>query len=137
MKNAESRNENRKPLTTIPLHEEFISIDKQTVETAKVNIQKTIEERTETVQIPIKNELVNIQKVILKSKIYDSPPAAVRFEGDTNNISVIKEISVVVKKYEIVEELHITKEQTETPLTQEITLRKENIKVTRTQLNDE
>jgi uncharacterized protein (TIGR02271 family) len=137
MENAESRNNNnRKPVTVIPVHEEHISIGKETIETAKVTIQTTVEERVETVNIPIQNETVNIERIAV-NKVYDSPPASVRFEGDTTIISVIKEVSVVVKKYEVIEELHISKLQTETPLTQEVSLRKEKVTVTRNQLNDQ
>jgi stress response protein YsnF len=46
-------------------------------------------------------------------------------------IPVLKEITVVQKKYEVVEELRITRRVTETPMVQEITLRKEHIHVER------
>jgi hypothetical protein len=42
----------------------------------------------------------------------------------------------VVKKYEVVEEVHITRRLTETPLVQEITLLKEHIDVERTGYNE-
>jgi hypothetical protein len=56
-----------------------------------------------------------------------------RYEGDKMIIPVLREITVVQKKYEVIEELHIIRESVETPLVQEITLLKEHINVERSQ----
>ena len=68
-------------------------------------------------------------------QVLDAPPAAVRYEGNKMIIPVIREITVVQKKYEVIEELHIVRQVSETPLVQEITLLKESIEVERTPNN--
>jgi hypothetical protein len=50
-------------------------------------------------------------------------------------IPVLREITVVQKKYEVIEELHITRQSVETPLVQEITLLKEHVHVERSKPN--
>jgi stress response protein YsnF len=64
-----------------------------------------------------------------------SPPA-VRQEGDTTIIPVLREVLVVEKRYELVEEVHVTKKKTVVPHVQEITLRKEVVEVERKPLQD-
>jgi hypothetical protein len=50
-------------------------------------------------------------------------------------VTVLREVSVVQKKYEVIEEIHITRQFTETPLVQEITLLKEQIDIERSSNN--
>jgi stress response protein YsnF len=50
-------------------------------------------------------------------------------------IPVVKEVTVMVKRYEVVEEVRITKKLTETPMMQEITLRREHVDIERSNGN--
>jgi uncharacterized protein (TIGR02271 family) len=111
--------------------QEFPVIKKEIVETGKVHIRKTVTEEQVSVNLPIISESYNIERVPV-NKVFDTPPAAFRYEGDVMVIPVMKEITIVQKRYEVVEELRIVRQTTETPLTQEITLLKENIHVERT-----
>ena len=61
-------------------------------------------------------------------------PAASRYEGDVMIIPVLKEVAVIEKRIMLVEEIHVSKKQTEKTETREVTLRKEEIKITRTEL---
>jgi stress response protein YsnF len=65
----------------------------------------------------------------------DTTPPAVRYEGDVMIIPVLKEVAVVEKKLMLVEELRVTKTKTEKTETHEIALKKEEVKVERTQSN--
>ena len=116
----------------IPVIHEHVVIRKETVETGKVRIRKKITEETASINLPIINESYNIEHLPGNSKILDTPPPAIRYEGNKTIISVLKEITVVQKKYEVIEEIHLTRKLTVTPLSQEITLLKEHVQIDRT-----
>ncbi len=120
------------PLTTerIPVIEEQLSVGKRIVETGRVVISKQVTERQETVDIPLNRDEVQVERVLI-NRYVDSPPAAVRHEGDTMIISVLEEVVVVEKRLMLVEELHVTKRQLQTQETQQVTLRREDVTVTR------
>jgi uncharacterized protein (TIGR02271 family) len=117
----------------IPIIQENTVIHNEEVETGKVHIKKTVSKEDFNVNTPIINEVYDIERVPIKGQVLDTPPPAVRNEGDTIVIPVLREIAVMVKRYEIVEEIRITKKTTETPLVQKVTLSKQNINIERTQ----
>jgi uncharacterized protein (TIGR02271 family) len=112
---------------------EHATIHKEIVETGKVHIRKRVTEEVVSVNLPIINESYRVEHIPVERKILDTPPPAMRYEGDKMIIPVLREITVVQKKYEVIEELHIIRESVETPLVQEITLLKEHINVERSQ----
>jgi uncharacterized protein (TIGR02271 family) len=116
---------------TISVVHEQATIHKEIVETGKVHIRKRVTEEVVSVNLPIINESYRVEHVPVEKKILDTLPPAVRYEGDKMIIPVLREITVVQKKYEVIEELHIIKQSVETPLVQEITLLKEHINVER------
>jgi uncharacterized protein (TIGR02271 family) len=117
--------------TMIPVIHEHAVVQKEIIETGKVHVRKTVTQEDVKVNLPIINESYDIERVPVESKALDAPPPPVRYEGDVMVIPIIKEITVVQKKYEVIEELRITRRITETPLVQEITLRKEHVHVER------
>ena len=117
----------------IPVMAEHLQIDKKTIDTAKVIISKKVTEHQEEINIPLLSEQYEVVRVPVHQTVA-TPPAAMRQEGDTMIVTVVKEILVVEKRYEILEELHITRRVTEQVETQSITLQTEEISVTRTPL---
>lgn len=115
----------------IPVVHEHAVIHKEIVETGKVHIRKKVTEEVVSVNLPVVNETYSVEHVPVEKKILDTPPPALRYEGNKMIIPVLREITVVQKKYEVIEELHITRHSVETPLVQEITLLKEHIQVER------
>ncbi|GAA4451015.1 hypothetical protein GCM10023189_12500 [Nibrella saemangeumensis] len=113
----------------IPVIEEQIHIGKDVVETGRVVISKRVREEEQTVDIPLVSEEMNVERVAVNQYV-DTPPA-VRYEGETMIIPVLKEVLVVEKRLVLVEELHVTKRQVETTETQRVTLRKEEVTVDR------
>ncbi len=120
---------------TIPVIEEHAVIQREIVETGKVHIRKTVTEETASINLPIINESYNIEHVPVISKVLDTPPPALRYEGEKMIVTVLREVTVVQKKYEVIEEIHLTRKLTETPLVQEITLLKEHIHIERSSNN--
>ncbi len=125
-----------KKAQVIPVVEEFPVISREVVETGKVRIHKTVSEENTVVNLPVINESYHIERVPV-NQVQDTPPPSVRYEGDVMIIPVTKEFTVVQKRYEIIEELRITRQVTETPMMQEISLLKESIQVERTRTGND
>jgi uncharacterized protein (TIGR02271 family) len=117
--------------TAIPVIHENVTINKEQVITGKVKIKKTVTEEVQTVNLPVVSEEYEIIRVPVEPKTLEAPPAPMRYEGDLTIIPVIREITVVEKRYEVIEEIHIRRSKREIPLTQDISLRKETITVER------
>jgi uncharacterized protein (TIGR02271 family) len=120
----------------IPVIRETLEVSKQTVETGKIHISKTVNEQQETINVPLQSKQYEVVRIPVGQRVETLPPA-VRYEGDIMIVSVVKEVLVVEKKYELVEELHITKRITETTETQTVTLRTEQVSIERTSADKE
>ena len=123
--------QHRKTEEIISVVHEHAVVRKEMVETGKVHIRKRVTEEVVSVNLPVINETYQVEHVPVEKKILDTPPPALRYEGNKMIIPVLREITVVQKKYEVIEELHITRHSEETPLMQEITLLKEHVQVER------
>lgn len=119
--------------TIIPVLKEEIKVTKKVIDTGVVNISKTIKESTEHIDIPLFREEIIVNRVP-KNELIDTMPAASRYEGDIMIIPVLKEVAVVEKRMMLVEEIHISKIKTEKTETQEVVVRKEEVNITRTDL---
>lgn len=114
---------------TIPVIEEQLNIDKEIVETGKVRISKTVREEQKTVDLHTVEDELDVERVAVNKQVDKAP--AIRHEGDKMIIPVLREVEVVEKKLLLVEELHVTRRQVKTTDQQEVTLRKEEVKVDR------
>lgn len=128
---TENNSYNNQPDVVIPVIEEYATVQKEVIETGKVRVRKTVTEDKAIVNLPIINETYDITRVPVSNEVHDTPPPPVRYEGDTMVIPVIKEVTVMVKRYEVVEEVRITKKVTETPMMQEVILRRESVHIDR------
>lgn len=114
----------------IPVIEEQLIVDKRVVEKGRVRISKKVRETDETVNIPLIQENVSVERVPVNQYVAEPPPP-VRYEGSVMIIPVLREVVVVEKRLVLVEELRVTKHQTQTQETQKIRLRKEEVSVKR------
>jgi uncharacterized protein (TIGR02271 family) len=119
---------------SIPVIEEQVKIEKRIVETAKVNISKVVHGEVKHFTVPFSEENISVER-IPKNEYVDTLPPAIRYEGDVMIIPVLKEVAVVEKRVMLVEELRVTKQKVEKSETHEVTLRKEEVEVNRTELN--
>ena len=117
----------------IPVIQEQIVIEKEVVETGKVRVSKTVSEETASLNIPLIQETYDVQRMPVK-QVLDTPPG-IRYEGETIVVPVMREILIVEKKYELIEEVRLTKKTTSIPHIQEITLLKEHVHVERTPID--
>ena len=119
----------------IPLVEEQIEVSKQIRETGRVRLIKHVETEDVTVDEPLLQDNIEIERVAIGRYVEESPGA--RREGDTTIIPIIEEVLVVEKRLLLKEELHITKRQTEVREPQHISLRKERVEVERLAATDD
>lgn len=119
----------------IPRLEEQLQVSTQRVETGRVTLTKTVQETQETVAIPLHQEQYVIERMSINQYV-DEPPAP-RQEGETTIYPVLNEVLVVQKRLLLVEEVRVTRQQTQTEETQTIPLRRETITVERTSINPE
>ncbi len=115
----------------IPLIHEYITVDKKVIETGKVYIKKRVVAEDATINIPLIQESYKIERVPVKNKIFDAPPDTFHAENGDMIIPVTREVVEVKIRFEVVEEIHVTKVNTEVPHIQEITLLKEKVEVHR------
>ncbi|KAA6434096.1 DUF2382 domain-containing protein [Dyadobacter flavalbus] len=134
---AESRTEHFSDITeqesmVIPVIEELLQVDKKVIETGRVQIEKKVTDKDVTLELPLIQEKINIEKKEINQFVETAPPP-VRYEGDTMILSVVREEAVIVKKLFLVEELHITRHKTETQMVSKETVRKEELIINRSE----
>jgi uncharacterized protein (TIGR02271 family) len=118
------------PPLVIPVIREEAEFGKRKVDTgAGVRIQKSIREEEQTVDMPLVEEHVEVERVRVGRPI--DGPVPVRHVGDTIIVPIIEEVLVVQKQLRLVEELHIRRTRTERTEPQKVTLRKEEVTVER------
>lgn len=114
----------------IPVIAEFLRIDKQMVENGRVVLHKTVHVESQTVDVPLLEEHLHVQRVAVNRYVDEAPP--VRHEGDTLIVSIVREELVVTKRLFLVEELHVQKQVQTTHTPQIVELRREEVTYERT-----
>jgi len=117
-----------RPMVIPVIHEE-LEVGTRKVETGGVRIHKSAREEEQTVDVPLVEEHVEVQRVPVDRAV--DGPVAVRHVGDTIIVPVVEEVLVVQKQLRLVEELHIRKTRTERHAPQTVVLRKEEATVER------
>lgn len=114
----------------IPVVEEQLHVGKKTGKVGTVRISKQVSEHEQTVTIPLFEETIQVERIAI-NQFVDSAPPALRYEGETMIIPVIKEVAVVEKRLMLVEELHIVKRQDQKQECQQVKLKEEEVTVER------
>lgn len=115
---------------TVTAVEEQLEVHAREVQTGRVHIAKRVVERQETVDLPLEREEVEIRRVPVNRPVEAAVP--VRQEGDVTIVSVLEEVLVLSKQLVLKEELHISLRRSEARAPQQVTLRSEEVEVTRT-----
>jgi len=116
-------------VAAIPLVEERISITKREVESGRVRVHVTVEERAETIAEQLSRDDVEIEHVPRNVRLTEMPH--VRHEGTTTIIPVVEEVAVIDKALVLVEEIHIRRRTTSESVEIPVTLRSERAKIER------
>lgn len=113
----------------IPVIQEEAHIATQATERGRVRITKRVHTQEETVDTPLRQERVQVERVPVE-QIVESP-VAMHYDGDTLVIPVIEEVLVVEKRLLLKEEVRVTKYVGETQHQETITVRQEEVAVER------
>ena len=116
--------------TVIPVIQEEAHIATQTTERGRVRITKRVHTQEETVDTPLRQERVQVERVPVE-KIVDSP-VTMHYDGDTLVIPVMEEVLVVEKRLLLKEEVRVTKYVGETQHQETVRVRAEEVAVERT-----
>ena len=115
---------------TIPLIEEDIRISSERVVTGEVQIAKTVSLEEVELELTRSEHGYDIERRAVK-RMHDTVPPAVRTEGDATIYSVVREVPVVVTRYEVIEEIVVRNRTTAVADHQTVFARKEQIDVRR------
>ena len=119
----------RTDFAVIPVVQEELQVGKRVIETGKVRINKTVDEREEVVDEPLFKEDFEIERLSV-NRVIDKP-MEVEYEGDTILLPVMVEELVVEKRLILKEIIRITRHKEETHQPQRVTLRSEEVTVER------
>lgn len=116
--------------TVIPVIKEEAHVETQAIERGRVRITKRVHTQEETVDTPLRQERVEVERVPVEQMI--ESPVTMHYEGDTLVIPVMEEVLVVEKRLLLKEEVRVTKYVGEAQHQETITLRTEEVAVERT-----
>lgn len=114
----------------LPVIEESLIVDVETIETGKVHVHKKVKTDNVTLDVLLTSSEVEITRTPKDEELQQ--PLSPRREGDVTIIPVMKEVAVVVKKLMLVEEIRIEQKKKETTEKIDAVLRSEHIEVERT-----
>jgi uncharacterized protein (TIGR02271 family) len=109
----------------IPVIEEQVRVDKQWVESGRVRITRRTHEEEQVINDTVLHEEVNVERVAINRAI--DTLVETRYEGDTLVIPIIEEELVIEKRLILKEEVRVTRRQVETPVSQPVTVHKEEV----------
>ncbi|WP_375444327.1 YsnF/AvaK domain-containing protein [uncultured Fibrella sp.] len=112
-----------------PLIDEQVQVRKEWVETGRVRVNKQVHEETQTINIPLMHEVVDVERVPVNRVVSEVPLS--RQEGDTLVLPVVREEVVTSIRLVLVEEVRITRRQQHTTDQQSVTTRHETVSIDR------
>jgi uncharacterized protein (TIGR02271 family) len=115
--------------TRIPRIEERVKVGKRSAVTSRVRVRKTVCQRTQTLDIPLRRDQALVRRVPVNRVV--AGPVAVRREGAVTIVPVLEEVPVVTTQLVLKEELHIETRTTQVGARREVVLRSEDVEVTR------
>ena len=116
-------------VAAIPLVEERVSVTRREVETGRLRIQVSVEEREDKVPVELSHDEVEIERVPVNKAVSELP--SVRLEGSTTVIPVVEEVVVVEKRLVVVEEIHVRRRATTETRDIPVTIRSEQVRIDR------
>jgi uncharacterized protein (TIGR02271 family) len=118
-----------KPRDRIPVAEEQVRVDRETVETGRVRVRTAVEHEPVDIDVPVAAEELVVERVPA-GRVVDAA-AGPRVEGDTTIIPVYEERVVVQKELVLVEEVHVRRVSSEGRHRERVDRRIERLEVSR------
>jgi uncharacterized protein (TIGR02271 family) len=116
-------------VAAIPLAEERVTVTKREVETGRLRIQVSVEERQDSVPVELSHDEVEVERVPVNRAVSQLP--SVRLEGSTTIIPVVEEVVVVEKRLILVEELHVRRKSVAETREIPVLIRSEQVRIDR------
>ena len=116
-------------VAAIPLVEERLEVSKRAVESGRVRVHVTVEERQQEISEQLLRDDVDVERVPRNVPISELPH--VRLEGTTTIVPVVEEVVVVEKRLMLVEEIHIRRRSETEVRTIPVTVRSEQARIER------
>ena len=116
-------------VAAIPLAEERVSVTKREVETGRLRVQVSVEERQDAVPVELFHDEVEVECVPVNKAVSHLP--SVRLEGTTTIIPVVEEVMVMEKRLVLVEEIHVRRKSVAETRQVPVTLRSEQVRINR------
>ncbi|MGD1900003.1 MAG: DUF2382 domain-containing protein [Phormidesmis sp.] len=113
----------------IKLYEERLKIHKERVNTGNVAVGKRVERETAQVAIPVEKERVVVERTTPTASTTVAPAANAFQSGEVARVEVYEENADVRKEAFVREEVNVRKETTEEVVSEEATLRREELDV--------
>jgi uncharacterized protein (TIGR02271 family) len=113
----------------IPIVEEELQAGAVPVKTGSVRVDKYVERRIRTIDMPLLHEEVEVTRVPVNRVVKEMP--AVRKSGDTIIVPVVEEELIITKRLVLKEEIHLVKRRTKDRLVKEVELDRERAEVKR------
>jgi uncharacterized protein (TIGR02271 family) len=124
-----SKPEEERAELVVPVIEEELTVDKRPIPIGTVQVRKHLEQRTETIDLPLVREEVDIRRVVIGKEVAHVP--ATREEGDVIIIPIVEEEIVVTKRLILKEELHLPRRRSVHRFAEQVVLNRETAEVTR------
>lgn len=116
-------------VAAIPLAEERVSVTKRQVETGRLRIQVSVEEREDSVPVELARDEVEIERIAVNRSV--TQLTSVRLECSTTVIPVVEEVVVVEKRLILVEEIHVRRKSVAETREIPVLLRSEQVRIDR------
>lgn len=116
-------------VAAIPLVEEQLMVAKRQVESGRVRVHVSVEERQEVISEQLARDDVQVERVPRNVRLTEMPH--VRLEGNTTIVPVVEEVMVVEKALVLVEEIHICRRSVSEPTEIPVSLRVERVNIER------
>ena len=111
--------------TTVPIAQERLKVSKQKTERLAATIRFRTREEEVLVRETLRREQVDVERLPV-DRIVDEPPAT-REEGDVTIIPIVEE--VMVRRFRIVEELHVRRRSEAVEVEETVTLRRQDVQI--------
>ena len=117
-------------VAAIPLVEERVSVGKRQVESGRLRVSISVDEREELVPVTLAHDEVEVERIPKNLPLSQIP--SVRLEGNTTIIPVVEEVVVVEKRLVLVEEIHVRRKGGSSTTEVPVLLRSEQATIERT-----
>jgi uncharacterized protein (TIGR02271 family) len=128
MRSSEKSSENE---LNIPVVQEKVEVGRKVVDTGRgVRLTKKVTEREETVDPPLMQEELTVERVPI-DRLVTGPEPTQHYEGETLVVPVLEEVLVLEKRIRLKEEVRITRRQRLVHAPQSVSLKSEEVSVER------